>query len=154
MLTIPNIICIIVEAVYSFFLETINGGSTVWLKFREEGNIGFLCVVHGNAFVILHIQLLRPLRNSSVRNNVVQSWQVNSMDAAQLIIAFSQLCRELTEEFFLTYCLKQSLSIYQNLYFRSKLFNISSLSLENPKGFCLIVFGSSTIGKCSRTSYI
>ena len=62
------------------------------------------------------------------------------------------MCRELTEEFFLTHCLKQSLSILQHWYLGSKLSDISSLSLENPR-FHTIVLGSGTIGICSRASY-
>lgn len=50
----------------------------VRLKFRDEDNIGF---PYGYAFVILSIQLLRPLRNSRFQNNIAQSWQVNSMNA-------------------------------------------------------------------------
>ena len=62
------------------------------------------------------------------------------------------MCRELTEEFFFTHGLKQSLSILQHWYLGSKLSDISSLSLENPR-FHTIVFGSGTIGICSRASY-
>ena len=78
MLTIPNSVYIIVEALYSYFLETTNGETIVPLKFRDEENVSFVYVIHACVSVIL----LRSVKNSSFENNTAQSWQVNSTNAA------------------------------------------------------------------------
>lgn len=78
MLTIPNSVCI-TEALYSYFHKTISGGTIVWLKFRDEENIGFPYIILSMA-VILPIQL-RPPRNFRFQN-IAQIWQVNFMNAS------------------------------------------------------------------------